>query len=174
MKGYDVLMKALKILVKKGLECKLLILGHVDQNDQYYLSLRSLMEELGLISHIEFCGFKSDIGPILNSSDIVVSSSTESETFGRTLVEAMAAGKPVVATRVGAHPEIIEDGVTGFLVEPNNPKELADRIEKILLDHDLAKSMGKRGRERYEEHFTLEKYCKKIEDIYDGLVSQYS
>jgi glycosyltransferase involved in cell wall biosynthesis len=168
-KGHKVLIRTLKILKRKQLKYDLLIFGHINENDPYYLSLLSLIDELGLIPNIRFCGFKTAISPILSTSDIIVAPSIESETFGRTIIEAMAAGKPVVATRVGAHPEIIEDGVTGFLVEPNNSKELADRIEKILLDQDLAKSIGERGRERYEEFFTLERYCKNIENIYEGL-----
>ena len=171
MKGHEILIESIKILKEKQLVYKLQILGHFDKNDPYYLSLLSSIEDLGLTSEVKFCGFKSDIGPILYSSDIIVSSSIESETFGRTIIEAMAARKPVVATRVGAHPEIIEDGVTGFLVEPGNPVQLADRIELLFINKEFAMEMGQHGRERYEKYYTLDQYCKNIEDTYTRLIN---
>ena len=170
MKGHKVLIKAINILKEKHLDLELQIMGHFDENDQYYLSLRSLIVELGLTSYIKFCGFKSVIGPIFYSSDIIVSSSIESESFGRTIIEAMAAGKPVVTTRVGAHSELVEDGVTGYLVEPGNPEQLADRIEKLLNNDEFANQMGKLGRRRYEKYFTLKKYMDRLENLYQNLL----
>ena len=171
MKGHEILIKSLKILKEKQLDCKLLVWGHFNENDPYYLSLLSLIEEFGLLSDVKFCGFKSGISPIFNVSDIIVSASTESESFGRTIIEAMAARKPVVATRVGAHPEIIQDDVTGFLVESGNPEQLADRIGLLLTNKELANEMGERGRERFEKCYTLDKYCKNIEDNYTWLLN---
>jgi glycosyltransferase involved in cell wall biosynthesis len=171
-KGHRVLIKSLKIIKEKFQDFELLILGNFDENDSYYLSLLSLIEELELVSNIKFCGFKSDINTILNISDIVVAPSIEPETFGRTLIEAMGARKPIVATLIGAHPEIIEDGITGFLVEPNNPELLADKIEKLLMNNEYAKEMGQRGGERYEKYYTLEKYGKNIVEVYTRFYSR--
>jgi glycosyltransferase involved in cell wall biosynthesis len=166
MKGHKVLIRSLKILKSRQLDFKLLILGHYDNKDKYYVSLLSLIENLDLKSNIEFHGFCPDIKPYLISSDLIVSASIESETFGRTILEAMAAGKPVIATKVGAHLEIIEDGVNGILVEPDDPVQLADSIEKILHYPKNAKILGEKGRQRYEKFFTLEMSCVKIENTY--------
>ena len=171
MKGHDILIKSLKILKEKQAKFELQIVAHINKNDRYYLYLLSLIKELNLKSKVQFCDFISDINPILNTSDIIVTSSIESETFGRTIIEAMAAGKPIVATRVGAHPELIEDGVNGFLVEPGDPVQLADRIELLFTNNELAKEMGKRGRERYEKYYTLGQYCNNIQDTYTNLLN---
>ena len=171
MKGHEILIKSLNIINQKHVDFELQIVGYFNPIDPYYLSLVSLIEEFELTSKVKFCGFKSSISPILNSSDIIVSSSTESESFGRTIIEAMAARKPVVASRIGAHPEIIEDGITGFLVEPGNPEQLADRIELLLMNKKFAMEMGQHGRERYEKCYTLDQYCKDIEDTYRRLIN---
>ncbi len=83
-----------------------------------------------------------------------------SEGFGRVFIEAMALGKPVIGSNVGGIPEIIQDGVNGFLVEPKDSVMLADKIEKLLHDQQLARNMGERGREFVEENFSNERYIK--------------
>ena len=170
MKGHDILIKSLKILKEKQAKFELQIVAHINKNDRYYLYLLSLIKELNLKSKVQFCDFISDINPILNTSDIIVTSSIESETFGRTIIEAMAAGKPIVATRVGAHPELIEDGITGFLVEPNNPKQLSEKLKTLLDDKYLSEKMGQNGRVRYEKYYTLEQCCLNIENAYYQLI----
>ena len=169
MKGHEVLIESMKILKSKKVNFKLNIYGDYNDLDLYYLSLVSLINRLNLSSKIRFCGFKSNIQEAMNSSDIIVSSSTEAETFGRTIVEAMLVGKPVIATRVGAHPEIIEDGVSGFLVQPNDPKDLAKKIEILFNDKNLAYKIGETGKERSEEYFTLKKYIDRLEVLYQNL-----
>ena len=171
MKGHKALIQSLKVLKQKQLEIDMRIIGHFDKNDPYYLYLLSLIDELGLHSNVKFYGFQSKVNPILNSSNIIIVPSIESETFGRTIIEAMAAGKPVIASCVGAHPEIIEDGVTGFLVNPGKPKELAAKIKLILTDKELQKKMGKYGKERYEKFYTLDRYCTNIENIYHSFLN---
>ena len=84
----------------------------------------------------------------------------------------MAVSKPIIASNVGAHSEIIQDGITGFIVEPNNPVQLAERIEILLANNTLANKMGKCGRERYNKYYTMNKYFKNIEDIYAKLINQ--
>jgi glycosyltransferase involved in cell wall biosynthesis len=94
----------------------------------------------------------------------------EAETFGRTVIEAMAHGKPIVATNVGAHAEIIETGVSGLIVEPNDPAALSDAIKKILSNDELAKQVGQNGYQRYTENYTMDTYCDKLESVYSELV----
>lgn len=166
MKGHDVLIRTLKHLRDKGHNVHVLVPGHYEKEDTYFLHLSSLVDSLGLSGQVHFLGFKHDIQPILNSSDIVVSCSKEPETFGRTLIEAMAAGKPIVATKIGAHPEIVKDGVTGFLIAPDNPVQLAEKIEELLLSDEMTARIGKAGQARFHTEFTIEASISRIEGIY--------
>ena len=99
------------------------------------------------------------------SFDIFVLPS-RSEGFGRVNLEAMAMGKPVISTNVGGIPEVVLDGVTGILVPPGNSKDLAHAIMRLLNDYELRESIGKQGRRRVEEHFTLQAHAQRIEEIY--------
>jgi glycosyltransferase involved in cell wall biosynthesis len=171
MKGHETLIRSLKFLKQKQLEVDMYIIGHFDENDTYYLYLLSLINEFGLHSNIKFYGFRSNINTMLNSSNIIIAPSTEPETFGRTIIESMAVGKPVIASCIGAHPEIIQDGLTGFLVSPGKSEELAAKIELILTDKELQKKMGELGKQRYDKLYTLDNYCTNIESIYDSFLS---
>lgn len=94
------------------------------------------------------------------------------ESFGRTTIEAMAAGKPVVATRVGAAPEIVVDGETGFLVPLHDSETMADRIARILSNPEMAKRMGDTGRKRVEEIFEPRRYVSDIEAVFSSLAQE--
>ncbi len=166
MKGHDTLITASSYLNQNNHDFKLLIQGHFDQHDPYYLSLISAINKLNLGGKIHFLGFNKNINSTLFASDIIVSCSREPETFGRTLIEAMAAGKPIIATDLGAHLEIIENNINGFLVEPDNPEQLAEKLEIILNNSETAKELGNNGNRIYRSKFTLKKYCSRLEDIY--------
>jgi len=99
--------------------------------------------------------------------DILVLSSLN-EGLGRVLLEAMAAGKPIVATKVGGVPEIVKDGITGILVHPSNPGEMASAITEILNNQSIADSMGKEGRKRAES-FDILFAVEKLESLYGNL-----
>ena len=83
------------------------------------------------------------------------------------MLEAMAAGKPVVATNVGGNPEVVVAGDTGYLVPPKDPEKMAKEIIKIISNKDLAKKMGNAGRKRVEEKFSLNKMVKRYESLYE-------
>ncbi len=93
------------------------------------------------------------------------------EALGRTAVEAMAAGKPVVASRLGGLPFTVVDGATGLLCEPGNARDLADKIENLLDDPALRKRLGLAGRRRFEEHYSWDVI---IERHYRPLLSRYA
>ncbi|MCF7822777.1 MAG: glycosyltransferase [Candidatus Marinimicrobia bacterium] len=171
MKGHDVLIRSMEHLNNGDVsDIKLKLYGYFDPMDSYYLQLTSLIKKLGFGKKIEFCGYVTDISLALNDSSIVVSPSTESESFGRTITEAMAAGRPVIASRIGAHPEIVQDGTTGILVEPNDPQALGEALAKLIGDEELRGRMGRAGRERYLKAFTLEKYHQNLFDVYTNLL----
>ena len=130
--------------------------------------LEALSRDLDIEEHVVFFGTRTDIPQILSASNVVVSSSL-SEGFGRVIVEAMAMAKPVVGTRVGGVPEVIIDGVSGILVEPENSEEIADATLLLLKDPEHAREMGVAGFNRVKESFSIEKHVCEIEEIYESL-----
>ena len=167
LKGHLYLIDAIKILRERGHRIYLSIVGGFETHNEMYLSLlKERVACLGMEESILFLGYVKNIYPLLNVTDIVVSTSIEPESFGRTLIEAMSMEKPVVATDIGAHSEIIESGVSGYLIKPRDPDQLADKLEELIIDDELAENMGNCGRVRYERHFTLSKSCQNIKEIY--------
>jgi glycosyltransferase involved in cell wall biosynthesis len=138
-------------------------------------SLRKSLEEktvqLGLKEDVQFLGFVSDIPAFLSNVDIVVLPSLF-EGLGVSVLEAMAAGKAVIASRVGGLGELVIDGATGFLVAPRDVEALASAISKLAGDSFMIRDMGQKGRERLKESFTMEQMAKKNEDHYYGLLEK--
>ncbi|MFC1643538.1 glycosyltransferase [Chlamydiota bacterium] len=160
-KGYEYLLKAAALLKKDLSDFSLLIVGDGPlKNDLVLLSKSLKIEDL-----VIFTGFRSDIANILNAIDIFVLPSVW-EGFGLVVAEAMALSKPVVATNVDGVPEIVEDGVTGFIVEPENPEIIAKRIKDILDNPEKMDEMGKEGRIRVEDFFTVDRMVDGVENLY--------
>ncbi len=173
-KGQRVFLEAIADLVKEFPYLQAEIVG-----DEIYAtkghagirrSLEERSEELGLAGKVRFTGWVESVQPILMRTDILVHASTEPEPFGRVLIEAMAASKPVIATSAGGVPEIVEDGSTGLLVPRKDPGALARAITVLLKDPDRRNRMGAAGRERVERHFTIEQQVRTIESIYRQIV----
>jgi len=101
--------------------------------------------------------------------DIYVHPSLLPEPFGLVVIEAMAAGKAVVATAHGGPCEIIEDGVSGYLIEPNNPQALAEKINLLLGQSELKHRIEKAGKRRVDEVFSVERYMEELEEVYETL-----
>ena len=127
-----------------------------------------LNEEIGGDGRIIYTGYRSDVLNIFKSSDIVVVPSQWDEPFGLINIEAGAAEKPVVATRVGGIPEIIDHGVNGFLVERDDLDGLCEHVSTLIENKQLRLDMGKRGREIVERKFTY-KPIEDLQRLYDSL-----
>jgi len=132
-------------------------------------SLEREAKKLGIASCVTFAGYRRDIPEILSDLDVFALSSV-SEGFGRVVAEAMACGKPVVATRVGGILEVVEDGVTGKLVPPANPLALAGAVVDLLRDKAKAAAMGAAGHKR-AAIFSIESNVEKTQEIYAGVLS---
>lgn len=130
---------------------------------------RALAKSLGLDTKVEFVGWAAREKHLdyYRQAAVVVVPSLWPEPFGMVGIEAMSYAKPVVAFKVGGIPEWLEDGVTGFLIEPYDLGEMARRIEQLLQQPDLAREMGMRGRRRVEQEFTKERYVSRLLQIYD-------
>ena len=160
-KGHIVLIQAFKELKKELKDIRLVIVG------EGYLYDRLLREVAmyGLSDSVLFTGFQMDVSEIIASFDVAVLPSFF-EGMGRVLLEAMAMEKPVVASRVGGIPDLVEHGVNGFLVSPGNIQELKEAIKKILNDKKLARKMGKEGRRGVMKQFSADVMVQSIEKVY--------
>jgi glycosyltransferase involved in cell wall biosynthesis len=132
--------------------------------------LEDTARKLKIDDCIKFLGLCEDIRPILRSSDICVLPSIEREGLGLALIEAMAFAKPVVAANIGGIPEVIEDGVNGYLVPPKDAGQLRERMARLIQDAALRVRMGNSGRSRYEEKFRADAMGRKVLDLYDRLL----
>ncbi len=132
------------------------------------LELEEQAARLGVERNVIFTGLRRDVPEILKCLDVLVLSSTH-EAMGKVLVEAMACGLPIVATKVGGVPRVVSDGVTGILVKPASPSALADAIIKLLKDKKLAKEMGEHGKIRATA-FSAEAMVKDIINTYLSLL----
>ncbi len=161
-KSHETLLEAFSIVSKDVKNAKLFIVGDGVRKDY----LIDITERFSIEDRVVFMGARTDVSVILEKSDLFVLPSL-TEGISLTLLEAMAAGKPTVATAVGGNPEVVVHGETGFLVPPKEPEKLAEAITKLLLDSDLASSMGKLGRKRIEEKFNLDSMIKEYEELYE-------
>lgn len=160
VKGHDILLKAIALLRREHLHVRLRILGDGDlQSD-----LRALAQRLSITDAVSFEGFSLDTPAFLANTDVYVISSL-SEGLPLTLLEAMAAGVPVVATAVGGIPKVIDKAKCGWVCPPNNPEALADAMRQALLAPDLA-TIGARGRAATKKSFSIERMARDYEDLY--------
>jgi glycosyltransferase involved in cell wall biosynthesis len=120
---------------------------------------------------VVFAGHRTDVPEILQALDIFVLPSNW-EGLPNAVLEAMAAGLPVVATRVGGVPEVVVEGQTGILVPPRDPNALADALLTLLRDPNLRRRMGQAGRQRVQEYFSVDQMVSKTETLYEQLLSE--
>jgi glycosyltransferase involved in cell wall biosynthesis len=132
-----------------------------------------LAKSLGVRPFFIFAGpvQRGEIPAFYAAADIFVSTSLF-EAFGLAILEAMASGKPVIASKVGAIPEIVIDTVTGHLFPPGNPGILADLIIRLLSDKELRITMGQKGRERARLNFAWDVVAKRFDNLYETLCQQ--
>ena len=132
--------------------------------------LTSLAGRIGLETSVSIVPPSAEIEQFYGALDCFALSS-RSEGLPLALLEALAAGLPVVATRVGGIPEIIDQGVTGCMVPQSSPSSLAERITELLLDREKASAMGERGRETVRKRFSARDMTASVEAVYDNLLS---
>ncbi len=134
-------------------------------------SIEAQADRLGVKSHCCFLGFRSDVTDLLNAFDVFVLPSLY-EGLPNVVLEAMACGLPVVATAVDGTPEAVRHGVTGFLVPPKDPGALANALIRLLEDENIVRLMGRNGRLRAEEVFSLDGQVRQFIHLYEQLTHQ--
>jgi glycosyltransferase involved in cell wall biosynthesis len=162
-KGLNYFLEAAKTIIATRPNSFFFIVG--DGPEQSALDQQA--SRLGLKDKVIFAGLRVDTEVFLSVADVFVLLSTWEEAFAFSLLEAMASGCPVVASRIGAIPESVLDGVTGILVPPKDSKAAADAILKLLNDDELRLKMSVAARKRVEENFSLEQWVNKTIEVYE-------
>jgi glycosyltransferase involved in cell wall biosynthesis len=170
-KGQHVFIKAAALIKDEFPDVRFEIIGSpLFSEAAYEAEIKQLASGLQLGGQLHFLGFVHDIHRAIGELQILVHASTIGEPFGQVVIEGMAAAKPVIATRGGGIPEIVEDEDTGLLVPMNDEKALADAMATLLRDPVMATQMGLRARQRVREHFTIQRTAKLVEQVYRELL----
>ncbi len=164
-KGHIYLIEASERIIKEFPEVKFVFAGDGALREE----LEKRIQDKNLEKNFLLLGYRSDIPEVLKSLDVFVLPSLY-EGLPNVVLEAMAAGKPVVATSVDGTVEAVVNNVTGFLIPPINIEALQNAILKVLRNKEMANQMGRKGRERVEEHFSLEKQVQSFEKLYSSIV----
>lgn len=178
-KGHRYFLHAARLVSEVMPQARFVIVGDIESRIKKYTNLlaelKCLVVELEIADKVIFTGARQDIPRVMAALDMLVLASCSEvapEPFGRVLIEAMAMERPVVATWDGGVPEIVVDGTTGFLVPPRQPKPMARAILRLLKNRDMAREMGRAGRKRAEEMFTLPIQARRLSALYEELLSK--
>lgn len=177
-KDHETFFKAAKLVLEDpqcaGLRFRFLVAGAAvfDSDKWREAALLDITKGLGITDKVKFIGFRQDMPEVYAAMDIFVLTSL-AEPCGRVLFEAMAMGKPVVATDSGGTPEIVVDKETGILIPPADPRALAQALIFLARNKDSARKMGEAGRKLIERRFTIMENVRQTESVYEELLNRY-
>jgi glycosyltransferase involved in cell wall biosynthesis len=157
--------RSIPVVVKAIPNAKFLVIGDGHLKER----LVKLSQELNIRDHVLFLGWRQDVKALLKILDVFVLTSLW-EGLSVSILEAMASGKPVVATHIKGNNELVIDGETGFLVPAKNPQQVGERVLTLLMNRTLAQKMGLKGYQRVRENFSIENTVAKINQVYDILL----
>lgn len=170
-KDHLTFLDAAKLVVLNSEDAVFLIVG--SGSEEYSNLIRQRVDDLQLNSRVRLLGWCDNIPDLMAGIDVLVISS-EQESFGLTAIEALAMETPVVATRCGGPEEVVTNDSTGLLVPVKDPRAMADAINKLLMEPELARGMGVIGREYVSEHFGVDRYITSIQKVIQGAVVKQS
>ena len=169
MKGIEYFLEAAVVVLKEFPDVKFVIAGDGANRPE----LEAYAAKLSIAPSVLFTGFRTDLPDLLREADISVLPSL-SEGLSNSLLEAMSAGVPVIATNVGGNPEIVEDGVSGILVPVRDSAALAEAMVRMFCNPELRKAMGAAGRKRIATTFSMERSLESVERLYEKLIREGS
>jgi len=163
-KGFHLLLKILPDILREYKNMRLIIVG----TGPYLQKLKDMAVKLGIENHVIFAGRVSDeeLPKYYNLADVFAFPTLRMEGLPLVVPEAMACEKPVIASRIGGIPTVIENNKDGILIEPGNLKELKERIMEVLRDEELAKKLGKNARKKVVERFSLDRMVEDTIKVY--------
>ena len=165
-KGQEYLASAMRYIDS----AKLILVGA--GGEEYTSKIKKLCNDFGISNRVIFAGSRDDIPSLFKEIDILVFPSISGEGFPRVILEAMAAGKPVIATDDAGNAEADKDGLTGYIVPTANISALAAKIKKLVADKKKRRAMGQAGRKRLEELFTIQQHVRRVQALYMGILSK--
>jgi glycosyltransferase involved in cell wall biosynthesis len=169
LKGHEYFMRAGKHVIDQMPNTKLVIVGGAAPGHEAYAEeLQRLAQELGVQNNLIFTGFRNDVPALIAACDVMLQVSVFEDPFPGVVLQGMAMEKPVLASRLGGIPEQIEDGVTGFLVDPHDGKGISERIVALLNDAPQRERIGKAARQSVYEKFKDD--AAVINGIYDEVL----
>jgi len=166
-KGHHILLDAVSSVLKEAPGAVFVFAGDGPQKE----NILNKIKASGLSGKVYMLGLRKDTPEILKSIDVFVLPTLQ-EALGTSFIEAMAMEKPVIGADVGGVGEVIRNNINGYLVEPDNPHELAAAIIKTLKNREAAKAMGIEGRKMVERDYTVEKMCEKMFALYLSLIKE--
>jgi glycosyltransferase involved in cell wall biosynthesis len=173
-KGFDVLLAAARILQNRGVKFVLNLAGGADlwpgQDGITGEEIKSFCDGLDCLRLLGKLS-QADLAATLERSTIAVVPSVWAEPFGKAAIEAMACGLPVIATKTGGLPEIVVEGKTGLLVTPGDPVALAEAIQRLVMDQNLARAMGQAARADVLQRFSLDRWIQRFEDLHQEIMA---
>jgi glycosyltransferase involved in cell wall biosynthesis len=167
-KAHEVLLEAVAMLAAKGRPLHVLFAGDGPRRD----ALRQRAQALGIEDRVDFRGIVGDVAQLLHASDVVVLPSHDVvETLPLSLLEAMACGIPVIASRVGSVPEVVSDGETGLLIEPGSTVQLGAAIAATLEAPEAAKKRAELARRRVETYYSVDRTVSGYRQLFDDVMA---
>jgi glycosyltransferase involved in cell wall biosynthesis len=172
-KGQRTAIEALQLVRAQGLDAHLLLIGSVKfrdpatrfDNERYLAQLHALVSELDLEEHVSFLGEREDVPQLVAALDMLLVPSWQ-EPFGRSVLEAMASGVPVIATDVGGPAELLRNGTDGLLAPPRQPRAWAQAIGRLASDPGLSHAMTSAALEQVRQRFSASQHAARMLDVY--------
>ena len=172
-KGPHIFLRGLALALRDVPDLHGVVVGAPDKGAEWmWDELRGEVTRLGIEKRVLFAGYQPDVRPWLGAMDVLAHASLEPEPFGRVIIEGMAVGKPVVATNLGAVPEIVEDGRTGLMVEPGSAEALAGAIVQLSKDAGLRDRLGEAARAEVRRRFTARGTAEAVLGIYREILEK--
>lgn len=172
-KGIEEFLRAARVIVDRFPRVQFVLVGGDPTPEGRHMAVwQALADQLRLGAHVQFTGWRGDIPALTARFDVAAQASKYWEGWAMSVLEAMACGKPVVATRIGGVPEVVEHGVTGLLVEPGDVAGLADAVVSLLQDPALRRRLGEAGRRRAEERFDQRRLVARMQGAYREILGE--
>ena len=172
-KGQEILVRAAALLEAVGKRAKYVFVGSpAPGSESHLVELKRLVRELRLEECAIFTGEIADTRSVYPALDIFVLPSAQPEPFGGVVMEAMAMGVPVIATKIGGSLDQVAEGETGYLIPPADPQALADKLALLMEDAELRQRMSAAGPRRIEKHFSLTEMVQRFSLLYEELTSR--
>jgi len=169
VKRTDLVVRVLRALVDRGVDARLLLVGDGPDRE----ALERLAHDLGVVKRCLFLGYQEDVARFYDAIDVLLLPSVNEGT-PVSVIEALAAERPAVATRVGGIPDVVRDGVDGFLVDSDEPDALAERLTELAADPLRRAAMGEAGRARVLERYAVDRLVDDVDALYRQLLLSLS